>query len=133
MATSKYVDISNHSTMVPTGKQTIFWKNKHENTLWLLCHLYIYPTDSQESIRYAIEDAKIWNYLPRLPSKKKCRQVLSEGYNRMAQVAFKPKLCLAIDSTITKHQAKLFCVLTMHLIAVFIIKHNNDNASTEIL
>ena len=58
---------------------------------------------------------------------------LSEGHNRMAQVGFKPKLGQTIDSTITRHQAKLFSVLTMRLIAVFIIKHNNDKASTEIL
>ena len=42
-------------------------------------------------------------------------------------------LGLAIDSTITRHQAKLFCVFTMRLIAVFMIKHSNDNACIEIL
>ena len=35
----------------------------------------------------------------------------------------------SIDSTITRHQAKLFCMFTMCLIAVFIIKHSNDNTS----
>ena len=38
-----------------------------------------------------------------------------------------------IDSTITRHQAKLFCVFAMRLIVVFIIKHSNNNACIEIL
>ena len=37
--------------------------------------------------------AEIWNCLPRLPSKGKCRKYLSQEHNRMAQIGFEPRPC----------------------------------------
>ena len=36
---------------------------------------------------------KIWNCLPRLPSKGKRRKVSFQGHNKMAQLGFEPRPC----------------------------------------